>query len=537
VKEGFSMRRRGFLAAPAGLLATSLVPSAGPALAQPARARTLTFVPSAPLTALDPIWTTAAVTRVHGYLIFDSLYGLDANFAPRPQMAAGHVAEADGLTWTIRLRDGLTFHDGQAVRARDCVASLKRWADRSPMGQKLMSVTAELAAPDDVTLRFRLRKPFPQLLHALASVGPQALIMPERLAATPSTQQVSELVGSGPYRFRADEFISGSRAVYERFEGYRPTPDTGSGLTAGPKVAHFDRVVWNMIPDPGTAAAALQSGEVDWFEQPPPELADLLRRDRNLVVQKLDRFPQVPGLRFNHLHAPFNNPALRRALLPAVNQQDVAIAMVGENRELWAEDVGVFTPGTPSASLAGLDALRGPRNLALAKRLIAESGYRGEPIRQIAPTDLPTVNAVSLVVADLFKQLGLNNDLALSDWGTVVQRRASREAAERGGWSVFCTTFSWFEYADPAVNIATRGSGSQAWFGWPDMPELETLRDEWFDAADDAGRRSLAERIQTTAMREVPFIPLGAGFLTTAHRRSLTDRIVALPLFWNIRRA
>lgn len=157
-------------------------------------------------------------------------------------------------------------------------------------------------------------------------------------------------------------------------------------------------------------------------------------------------------------------------------------------------------------------------------------------MRQLAPTDLPSVTAVSLVVADVLKRLEINNDLATSDWGTVVQRRASKEPLDKGGWSIFCTTFSWFEFADPAVNIATRGNGSSAYFGWPDMPQLEAIRERWFDSPDDATRHGLAEEMQRGAMSELPFVPLGAVFLATAHRKDLRDRVTALPLFWNIRR-
>ena len=338
-------------------------PLARPAFGQ-SKARTLTFVPSAPLTALDPIWTTAAVTRVHGYLVFDSLFGMDSDFKARPQMASGARADDDGLTWTVALRDGLTFHDGQRVRARDCVASLKRWMKRSPMGQKLESVMNEITALDDAALRFGLKRPFPQLLDALAAVGPQALIMPERLATTSPFEQVKEIVGSGPYSFKADEFISGTRAVYQRFEAYRPTPDNGKGLTAGPKIANFDRVIWNMIPDPATAASALIAGEVDWYEQLAPDLGDLLRRNKNLVVEKLDRFPQVAGLRFNQLTTPFDSRRVRQAILPALSQEDVALSIAGDNPGFWMDNVGVFTPGTPSASTVGLEPLQGPRNFA-----------------------------------------------------------------------------------------------------------------------------------------------------------------------------
>lgn len=528
------MLRRRFITGAAAAAGSAL---ARPGVAQPAGARVLKFVPAAPLTALDPIWTTAAVTRVHGYLVFDSLYGLDGRLEPQPQMAEGHVAEPDGLAWTISLRPGLKFHDGSPVLARDCAASLRRWMKRSPMGQKLDSVTDELSAPTDRTLRFRLKRPFPLLLTALGSVGPQALVMPERLATSDAFQQVREVVGSGPYRFRPDEFNSGSFAAYERFVDYVPTPVGKAELTAGPKRAHFDRIEWHMIPDAATAGAALQSGEVDWYEQPPPDLLGTFRRNRAIAVEKLDIWPQVGGLRFNCTQPPFDDKRMRQAILPAVDQADFAVSVAGDDPALWQAGVGVFTPGTPSASTAGLEALTGPRSVERAKQLLREAGYAGQPMRQLGATDLPSVAALSQVGADMFRRIGMNNDFALSDWGTVVQRRASREPLERGGWSVFQTTFSWFEFNDPAANVALRGNGDAAYFGWPTMPRVEALREAWFEAPDAAARKRICESIQRAAMDEVPFVPLGAFFFTTAYRRNLADRVVALPVFWNIRRA
>ncbi len=526
------MDRRRFLAATTAMGAAAL---ARPALAQSARRRTLNFVPAAALTALDPIWTTAAVTRVHGYMVFDSLYGMDATLQPSPQMAEGARFDDDGRTCTITLRAGLTFHDGQKVRAADCVASLKRWMKRHPLGQKLELATDELAAVDDLRLRFRLKQRFPLLLHALAAVGPQALIMPERLAQTDAFQQVREVVGSGPYRFKADEYVSGSRAVYERNADYVPTPAVGNGLTSGPKLVHMDRVVWNMIPDLATSAAALQSGEVDWVEQPTPEIAALLRRDRNLKVEPIDLFPQVGVLRFNHLNPPFNDPAIRRALLPAINQADFAIAVVGDEKGMWLDNVGVFTPGTASASAVGLEPLQGPRSFDQAKSMLREAGYTNQQARLLVGTDLASVRAIGEVAADTLQRCGLNLDLVMADWGTVVQRRASQEPLDKGGWSIFCTHASWFEFSDPAVSGQLRGNGRGATVGWPTIPRLEELRDSWFDAPDDAARRRITEDIQRTAMHELPFIPLGAFHFVTAHRANLVDRITALPLFWNLR--
>ena len=529
------MQRRDLFRVSAAAGAASVFPRF--AVGQPARDRVLRFVPQANLTSLDPIWTTAYITRNHGLMIFDTLYGMGSDFQPQPQMAEGHVFSGDRRECTITLRSGLRFHDGEPVRAQDCVVSLQRWMRRSPMGQKLATVLDELAALDDRRLRFKLKRPFPLLINALGSVNaPIPFIMPERLARTDPFQQVREAVGSGPYRFKADEFNSGSMVVYERNPTYSPTPVGTRSLTAGPKVANFDRVEWHIITDAATAASALQTGEIDWYEQPTPEYRQLFARNRQIKVEAIDPLPNGAVLRFNHLHAPFNDKKMRQAILPAISQEDYLIAIVGTDAAMYQAGTGVFTPGTPLANTAGLEALTGPRSVDRAKALLREAGYTNQPMRLIGPTDILAPSALTQVGADMFRRIGMNMDLVLTDWGTVVQRRASREPLDKGGWSVFYTAFGSYDFLDPAGHFPLRGNGANAWFGWPTVPRLEELRDAWFDAPDQAAQKRIAEDIQRVVMDEVPYVPLGSYLSMTAMRRDLVDRVVGPAMFWGIRR-
>jgi peptide/nickel transport system substrate-binding protein len=494
-------------------------------------------VPQANLTSLDPIWTTANITRNHGYMVFDTLYGMDAEFHPQPQMAEGHVVEDEGRSVTITLRPGLKFHDGEPVRAADCAASVRRWMKRSPIGQKLETFTDEVAAVDDRRLRFRLKRPFPLLLNALAQVSNSPpFIMPERLANTDPFQQVREAIGSGPFRFKRDEFNTGSLVVYERFADYAPRTSGRPSLTAGPKVAHFDRVEWHIIVDAATAAAALQTGEIDWYEQPPPEIQELLKRGRNIALDVMDPLPLVGVMRFNHLHPPFNDKRMRQAILPAVSQEDFMSAVVGPDPQIYRTGVGVFTPGSPLANDAGLEPLKGPRSLDRAKALMREAGYTNQPMRLIGPTDILAPAAMTQVGADLVRRLEFNADIVLADWGTVVQRRTSREPVDKGGWSMLFTAFSSFDFLDPSAHFPLRGNGAGAWVGWPSIPKLEELRDAWFVAPDLDAQKRIAREMQTVAMDELPFVPVGAYLSITAHRRNLADRVKGLALFWNLRR-
>ncbi|MBX6373004.1 MAG: ABC transporter substrate-binding protein [Acetobacteraceae bacterium] len=539
------MQRRQILAAAAAMAGAAAAgglprPSLGQGTtAGGAGARTLKFIPQADLAVLDPILTTAYVTRHHGYMIWDTLYGFDGDYKPQPQMVEGHVVEDGGRRVTMRLREGLKFHDGEPVRARDCVASIRRWAARDALGQVLMATTDELAAADDRTIVFRLKRPFPLLFDALGKPSaPVCFMMPERLASQdPNRPLTGEMIGSGPFRLKADERVPGARIVYTKFEGYVPRPDGTPSWTAGPKRVHFDRVEWHVTPDSATAAAALQNGEVDWWEQPTGDLQPVLRRNRNIVLEIPDPTGLMAICRFNFLHPPFDKPAVRRALLGAVNQADYMTAVIGNDPSLWREGVGFFPPDTPLANDEGMQALTSPRDYEKVKRDLAAAGYNGEKVVLIAASDFPSLNALAQVGNDMFRKAGMNVEYVATDWGTVVQRRASREPPQRGGWSVFFTFWAGMDMFNPGVHQSLRGNGDRAWFGWPSIPKLEELRAQWFEAPDLDAQKRIAREIQKVAFEEVPYLPLGQYFQATAYRRSLTGVLKGLPLFWNVQRS
>ncbi len=414
------MRRRQFLAA-------SFATLAAPALARAQRGNVLKFIPQSDVAVLDPIWTTAYVTRNHGYMIFDTLFGTDGTFKPSPQMAAGMTTDNDGKLVRITLREGLKFHNGAPVLARDCAASIQRWAKRDPFGTTLMAETDELSAPDDKTIQFRLKKPFPLLPDALGKSPTNfPAMMPERLTRTDAFTQVTEMVGSGPFKFNAKERVPGSLVVYEKFADYVPRVGGTPDWTSGPKIVHFDRVEWHVIPDPATAMAALQKSEVDWWENPTGDMLPLLRKVGGITVEVQDPTGLMGGMRFNHLQPPFNNPAIRRAVLKGVSQQDFCIACVGADPSLWHVPTGIFCPQSPYASNEGLDVFVGKRDYDAASKEIEAAGYKGEKVVLLAPTDIAVLKAQADVCWDLLKKIGLNVDIQAMEWGAAVQRRTKR---------------------------------------------------------------------------------------------------------------
>jgi peptide/nickel transport system substrate-binding protein len=527
------MDRRHFLTA-ATVASAAL---AMPRVARSQDSKILRFIPQVDLSILDPVTTSAYIARNHGFAVYDTLFGQDSSFAAQPQMVDGVVTEADGKVWRLTLRDGLRFHDGAPVLARDCVASIRRWGTRDSFGQALMAVTDELSAADDKTILFRLKRPFPLLPSALGKVASNMCpMMPERLAMTDPFTSVTDATGSGPFRYLANERVPGARTVYARFDGYVPRPGGAPDWTAGPKVAHIDRVEWTVIPDASTAFAALKSGQMDWWQEPALDLVPAMRKEPGIRLVDLDPTGAPAMLRFNHLQPPFNNPAIRRALLGAVNQSEYMEAVAGAERELWKSGTGYFPTISPLASTAGMSAIKDKPDLAKVKADLEAAGYNNEKTVVMVATDLPALAALGLVGADMLKRAGMNVDVQASDWGTVIQRRASKEPVEKGGWSVFFTSFFGLDQLTPAGHLGLRGNGVNGWFGWCESPKLESLRDAWFAAPDLPAQKAVAVQIQEQAFIDVPYLPLGEYSIPTAVRKEVTDLQKGLPIYWGLKK-
>jgi peptide/nickel transport system substrate-binding protein len=523
------MKRRHVLAGAASL-------AAQPILHRPAiggTSKTLVFVPTTNPPSYDPVYNTAQATRTLGLMLFETLYTRDLALNPHPHMLEGHLVEDDGKRWTMKLRPGQTFHDGTPVLARDCVASIRRWMVRDPIGSFIVARLDSLEAVDDRTIVWRLNKPFPFLPNALAKTQPTCAIMPERLANDPY-KQAAECIGSGPFRWVAGEFVAGSRMMMAKFDAYVPRQEKAEYGWGGYHV-NVDRVEWRIIPDPSTAANALATGEVDWVEMPLPDLVPMLRNAPGVTVGRLDTHGVFMVLRPNFLVGPTANVAVRRAMLAAISQTDAMTAVMGDDREGWRAPVGFFIPGTESASEAGMDALRNPPKADAIKRMLQEGGYGGERIVLMHPTDPASYDAVCQVAESDFRRVGLNLDVQTTDWGTVTQRRTSKEPLEKGGWSLFPSGFPTVDYSNPVLATGMRSNGKDAWVGWPENTQIEALRATWIDSTDAAEKKRLAEQIQRECFAFVPYIPLGQYLPASAWRNNIAGQLRGpATVFWNV---
>lgn len=490
--------------------------------------------PHADLKVIDPIATTAYISRNHGYMVYDTLFAQDDDLNVQPQMVDTWQVSDDKLTWTFVLRDGLRFHDGQPVTAADVVASLTRWGARDGLGQKMAAATDRMEAVDAKTVRLVLKEPFGVVLAALSKLSSNVpFVMPKRIAETDPSKNIEDATGSGPFVFRKDMWKPGSQVVYSKFGDYRPRSEPASNM-AGGKVAHFDRVEWHYIPDDNTAMNAIFADEIDYFENPTIDLLGQLEADPNVRVVGLVESQGWMGL--NSLYPPFDNVKARRAMQMLVDQEQYLLAAIG-NPKHFRTCGAIYVCGTPMALEAGSEwVVKG--DVERARQLFAEAGYKGEPIVLMHPTDIPSLNAFSLVTAELMRQAGLNVDLQSIDWSTVVARRAKQDPPKDGGWNIFHTQWIAPDVWDPALNRATLAGGKEkGWFGWYDNPEMEKLSAAYVRADSDAERKRIATELQRLWMETVPVAILGQFSTVAAVRKELTGLIESpVPVFWNVSR-
>lgn len=528
----------------AGVAAAALASVGAPhvARAQQRPARQARMVPYGDLRSLDPIWTTANITAYHGAMMYDTLFGIDANFQPQPQMVGRTIISADRKSYTFELRPGLKWHDGTAVTARDCVASLRRWQVKDAAGQHLFLRVADTPVVDEKTFRIVLKEPYGLLLDALAKTNtPLCVMMKAEIAATDPNTQITKHIGSGPFKFVEAEYRPGSRVVYERNPDYVPRSEPASGIAGGKRVL-LDRVVWDIIPDAQTAASALMAGEVDFFEVPPIDILPTLSAAPGVKVEVFNNLGNVGLCRLNHLHPPFNNLAARKAAQLAINQEDILRASVG-NPAYYRTCGSNFTCDSPMGVEDGSEALmlKAPmaQRQARARELLKESGYDGKPVVILHATDVHVMNQTVLVIAQNLRQIGMNVQLASSDWGGVVTRRSVQSPPDQGGWNIFYTWAGGNGIANPISMIWHAATGRKGGPGWPENALHEQLRDEWAAAATLEARRAVARRMNRNMIDYVHDIKTGQWVGPVAYRSDRLRGLLPIPEvipWWNVER-
>ena len=529
VKKLLSSLIRG--AAFAAILAASHMPAA-------AQEKVLRAVLHADVRTLDPFWTTQTIAGIHGMLVYDTLFGNDDNQQPQPQMVGKYDISPDRLVYSFTLRDGLKFHDGSPVTTKDVIASLKRWGARDGVGQRLLSYVTSMDAIDEKTFRMVLKEPYGMVLESLGKTGTSvAVIMREKEALVDPQQQITEAIGSGPFRFAKDQWVPGSKAVYLKNNDYVPRPGNEKPSSfAGSKIPKVDRIELIWIADPQTAMSALINGEIDLFEAPAIDSLATLEKAKGVKLIKTGVIDSTYGLiRLNHLHPPFNNIKARQAMYYLVRQEDFLQAVVGE-AEYYNVCYGMIVCGSALANDGG-SAMMKEYNPKKALQMFKEAGYNGEPITILLATDHVTITPATQVLIHAMREAGLNLDVQTMDWGSVVSRRAKKEPPAQGGWNIFVTTAGGVGGSNPVLHTWIGAACDKGLFGWPCDAEIERLRNAYAFAQTDAEKKKIARDLQTRAIEQVVYVPFGQWTQPMAYRADRIEGIVpntGLTVLWNI---
>ena len=522
--------------AAAAAVAATLAAGSGAAIAQ-GDPKVLRIVPHSNLAILDPIWTTAYMSRNHGYMIYDTLFGTDEKSQIKPQMVESWTESPDHRLWSFKLRPGLAFHDGKPVTGEDVIASLQRWGKRDAMGTALMTFVDRMDSPSPDTFRIFLREACGFVLEALGKPSSNVpFIMPKRIAETDAFKQIEEHIGSGPYMFMKDQFKPGDKAVYVKNPKYVPRKEAPSGSTGG-KHVYVDRVEWNLaLRDAQAQVNALQKGEVDILEALAFDHYETAKKDPNLQIPKYSNVNLQYMARFNHLHKPFNDEKVRRAVTAAFSQEPFLKAQVGV-KELYKTCPSMFTCGTPYGSPTGSD-IQSKSNMKKAQELLKASGYDGTPIVVMKPTDLASIQKLPDVAAQLLRQAGFKVDLQAMDWQTLVGRRSKKDPIDKGGWHMFLTAWQGHDIWNPIANAALDTRGEQSgWFGWGKDEKLVEMRAQFMRATDDAQKKKLADAIQARAFEVGTHVPLGEYTQPMAARKNITGFFLTNGnLYWNLKK-
>ena len=490
----------------------------------------LRVVPQADLRVLDPYVTAATITRIFALMIYDQLYSFGEDMRPHPQMVGAMQVSPDKLTYEFTLRDGLAFHNGQPVTSADVVASIPRAAKQDPMMQLMMKRLARIEPIDPRRFRLVFNTPFAYVEAALAQSA--AVIMRAEDIAAAGDKPITTTMGSGPFRFVASEFVPGSRIVFDRNPAYVPRDEPADG-DAGGKRVFVDKVEWVIIPDLQTRVAALLKGEVDIIDQLPHDGIQSLAGKPGVVVEPSNRLGNEAFLRMNTLHPPFNDVRARRALALLVDQKDYLAAAFTEDSKWWQPCFSWFGCGTPTGTEAGSEPYRKP-DPAEAKRLLAEAGYKGEKIVILSTTEIPLIDALAEVTADKLRSIGVNVDLQMSDWGTLVVRRAKKDAVDMGGWNIFQSGTDVATASQPATNILVDMRCDQNnYVGWPCSEATEALRTQVIDDPSPAKIEALSKSLWS----QLPSLLLGQYTQPFAYRSSISGLQHGVVLaFWNVRK-
>ena len=507
-----------------GLLLTLMAGSrdavGGPAAGgePPVRGGVLRVAHSGEPPTLDLHWTTGAPTQDIAIHLYEGLFALSSRYQAKPMLVERWSVTPDRRTYTFILRRGVLFHHGREMTADDVVASLQRWGQIAARGRELFRDVEALTIRDASTVQMRLREPNGLVPLALAIPSQGAVIYPREVIEEAGSGLIRRFIGTGPYRLiehRPDVHIR-----LERFDGYRPRDDPPDGM-AGRREAYLDAIVFLPVPDASVRIAGVQRGDYHFAHSIPtdeyPRLS-AVRTVRPLVITT----PQWAGFMFNHRTGLATSRALRRAVVAALDEETILRGTYGP-RQFWRVTPSFFPREHPLWTAAG-EAIYREHDPAVARRLLTEAGYRGQPLRWMASSEMPHHLTAATIAKAQLERAGIAVELQVTDWATLVSRRARPE-----GWDVFTTTFGFVP--DPVFLLPLAPS----WPGWYDDQEMQALVRLLVRHSDPRVRLDIWSRAQRRFYDEAVAVRLGDWFPLQLHRAELQGVVGGPGTFhWNV---
>jgi peptide/nickel transport system substrate-binding protein len=490
-------------------------------------AKGLTVILESEVAIFDPHFTTATITRTFGLHVFDMLFAADSKGEMRPQMIEAWEISSDRLAWAFRLREGLKWHDGTPVTSADCVASLKRWASRDPLGRMLAAATASMETTDARSFKISLKEPFPLMLQVLGKPNaPLPVMMPERFARIPGTTRIDEPVGSGPFRFRKDLWRVGSSMILERFPDYVPRKEPPDFLAGGKKVK-IDQLDLRVMPDSSTGANALMAGEMDYMQYLPFDMLPLLEKAPDIKLVGLGGIDQFQGnFRLNHACPPFDNPAVRRVLWKLCDQNAILTAIGVPEQFRTPQCSSFWMCDTPYSTTAGAEGAK--ISIEAAKAELKAAGYDGTPVIAMEVAGSISQTASRVLIQNM-RAAGFVVEQQPRDWPTVLSRRAKKD-----GWSMFAVYSNGTDMFSPLSHFYI-ASTCEDYAGWSCDARIPPLLVKFAKADTAEDRKRTAAEVQILAYELTPSVMWGQFTIPAGYRTNLKGLVQSsYPMFWEV---
>ena len=470
---------------------------------------------------VDGSWTTAIVVQIPSIHVFESLMAYDEEWVAQPMLCEDVDISDDGLTIAFNLREGVNFHNGDVMDADDVVASIERWMSMAGNGQDTSPFVESVEAVDDLTVEWQLNSSFAPLLNYMSSpLGYTCIIVPAEIAEEAMDDRLGDdqYIGTGPYQFV--EHIPDQHILVERFDDYSSRDDDASNY-AGAKTAYADEIRFVTVPDSSARIAGVEGGDYHWAEEVTRDDFDRLQENDDVQTEILAPL-RWKGIIFNKQRGPFTDPNLRRAVLYALDKEEIMFAAFGDEN-FWRLDHSLLPEETVWHSDVGADE-HNIMDLDEARQLVEESDYDGEVIRWMSPSDREDYYAVALTGAPMLEEIGLNVEVLGVDWGTVVDRRTDPDEYE-----IFNTGFG---FGPEPTTVAFIPAD---WPGWWDSEAKDDALQAVMEETEQEAREDLWDDFQQVFYDEVPVIKVGDFFALTIFRSELHGGLVAQePRFWNV---